>query len=158
MWRGKKRICPTWDQSDPLWGQIWHLCWRQTMITITLSQYFTLRLREHQVFHMYFLFSMYLPLLLVLFYLLILIDVLFCFSEKWSIYFPWFNRIFVCEKVRSYKANTWSSYWEKYIIMESKPRPPTPRKANHQKFQFGPWTVSTCKSHILESEGPIKRR
>jgi len=42
--------------------------------------------------------------------------------------------------------------------MESKPRPPTPRKANHQKFQFGPWTVSTCKSHILESEGPIKRR
>ncbi|XP_005090053.1 TIP41-like protein [Aplysia californica] len=34
----------------------------------------------------------------------------------------------------------------------------TPKKAVHQQFQFGPWTMSTCKSHILESEGPQKEK
>lgn len=43
-------------------------------------------------------------------------------------------------------------------MMETKPRPATPKKVFNQQFQFGPWVMSTCKSHILESEGPTKRR
>jgi len=42
--------------------------------------------------------------------------------------------------------------------MQPSARPPTPKKAVNQQFQFGPWTMATCKSHILESEGPQKEK
>ena len=27
-----------------------------------------------------------------------------------------------------------------------------------QRFQFGPWTLTSVKTHILESEGPLRER
>ncbi|CAG5126453.1 unnamed protein product [Candidula unifasciata] len=39
------------------------------------------------------------------------------------------------------------------------PAPPVHKKsATQQTFQFGPWTITSCKSHILESEGSHREK